>query len=209
VSLHGLTASSTLKHISLEVRDIANIHSQMAHEMKQALHVVHRLTTVYSEGRAQLWLPHLNTAWLGVAPSSYALYEPGATLSLDHEGEYSLESEANLTTMEARQGLLENSYTGLGTGFHDRIYSTSTAPFKTRVKWSIRDLPHFVHSLWSSGPSMYIRLLSNSFIRSIQHSSHVKHALKNVVGVAILSFPAFLSPDMPGQSDSPFLRGFM
>lgn len=168
----------------------------MGHELRNALRIAHRINALCASGRTRLWLPKLSSAWLGATPSSYALYEPSYLLSGEPQSGTN-QPDSDLSSAEARQGLLENSHTAAAMRDRVDLYTTDLRP-SLQDTLSFRRLPELIHSLWSSGPSMRIRFVGSWIVRSAQHSSHLKHALKNAGGVALLTLPAFLDTRAAG-----------
>jgi len=66
-----------------------------------------------------------------------------------------------------------------------RRYSPSSFLFRVRRVWNH---PHM----------LVLRLRASRAMRGLQHSSHLRHALKNAVGVALLGLAAFLPPTSAG-----------
>ncbi|PCH39251.1 hypothetical protein WOLCODRAFT_167862 [Wolfiporia cocos MD-104 SS10] len=52
---------------------------------------------------------------------------------------------------------------------------------------------------WSLPWMLRARIRLATAHRAIVHSTHLRHAMKNAVGVALLSLPAFMSPDSTGR----------
>lgn len=162
----------------------------MAHEMHYALKVAHSITALFESRRTRLWLPRISLAWLGVAPSEYVYSDPFAPVS---ELDDSQPAETALSAAEARQGIFEA--TQRATGIHGRMHSyTDTAPTQA---WTISPRK-LIHRLWTSKIVMRARFVASKFTGAIKHSPHVKHAVKNATGIAILGFYAFFPNESVG-----------
>lgn len=56
-----------------------------------------------------------------------------------------------------------------------------------------------IPNIWRDRRILQIRLCASKIIRAIQHSSHLRHALKNAFGVTLLGLPAFLPTGSAGR----------
>lgn len=165
----------------------------MARDTRHALQVCGTIITAYESSPLRLWHPHLSWVWLGVTPSTIILDERGTFLDEDEEPE----TRTNLSMEETREGIAESSYV-LEPETDRRIILTKP---KIRGKlFSLHRLNSIRHYLWNHPRTIRGRLALSRFARSIQHSPHLKHALKNAVGIALLGIPAFLPPDSAGMN---------
>ncbi|KAF8633737.1 hypothetical protein AX17_004393 [Amanita inopinata Kibby_2008] len=158
---------------------------QTAYDVKHALNVAHDVVNTYEASPLKLWHPRLTVAWLGVAASPVVLDEP--ILFLEEEG---LEPPTNLTLQETIHGIAErrNSTNHIHGGeklshrrilLHDKLFFPQW--------WRC-----IFYYLWNHTWTMRTRLSLSRILRSIQHSPHLKHAVKNAAGVSILGVAAFL-----------------
>ncbi len=168
--------------------------------MRTALRVAQRLVETYEGRRARLWYPRVSLAWLGVVPGPYISDDPSATLSVPPlSTNFISESESNLSMTEQRQGLAEHAVRVAV----DKAQASSNVKGTSRVSRNIHGLlgllKLLVEWLWSNDHMLQARVTLWKIHRSIKHSSHLRHALKNAAGVALLTFPIFLPEDSPGE----------
>ena len=67
---------------------------------------------------------------------------------------------------------------------------------RDRATW----LQGFSKSFWTSRKALKLRIRTWRFMQAVRNSSHLRHALKAAVGVAILTFSAFLPAQSAGMS---------
>jgi hypothetical protein len=165
------------------------ITPQMAQEMLHALHVGENIATTYESSALRLWHPRFSWAWLGLSPSTIVLEERGTFL--DDE---TPETATMLSPEETLQGLAEHNYApGHGSGTALKTSKLTGTPFSFRWCYSLASY------VWNHAQMFRFRLSLSRWIRLTQHSSHLKHAIKNAAGVALLSVPAFLPVASSGQ----------
>ncbi|CCM06383.1 uncharacterized protein FIBRA_08642 [Fibroporia radiculosa] len=181
---------------------------QMAQEMRGALQIADRMYTQYEESTMRLWYPRISLAWLGVPPAHIISDDVDATLQLRPAVTTSswggTSSEVDLTVAEAKEGLAERGFTtdvrrlpsGLTYETFDEKGKQHPASRK-RSPWDILALL-FSH-LWALPRMIRTRIWLAKLNRTVVHSEHVKHAMKNAIGVAVLSFPAFMPANSAGE----------
>lgn len=162
----------------------------MAHEIRYAIIAAEDIVVVYETSPLRLWYPHLSMAWLGVPPSTIVLDERGSFLD-----EETPETSATSTTEETLEGITER--------VHEFDHSDRKMDPKVPLKLAGRPftlpwLSSLVRYLWDHPYALRARLSLSGFIRSFQHSPHIRHAIKNAAGVTLLSIPAFLPDGSPG-----------
>ncbi|KAI0060839.1 hypothetical protein BV25DRAFT_1827399 [Artomyces pyxidatus] len=167
---------------------------QMAHEVRNALLVVQDIILIYERSPIRLWLPRLSWAWLGVASPTAILDDRAAPAD---EPEL-FEGEIHLSSAEARQGFaecieLEADQQTLKS-VDPSIYTIGSSP-----GLAFRRL-FFVQRWWNNRRVLRLRLALSAFFRAFVHSSHLKHAMKNAIGVALLTLPAFFPLDSSVRS---------
>lgn len=189
---------------------------QMTQEMGRALQVARQVATLYEESKIRLWYPHISLQWLGVPPGPFIsddtgelVYGPG--VANDDDG--LVVADERLTMMEARQGLAERAYTftlhkgrplpagGLAARY--KVYAAASASkMELRLSaakvWTWQFWSGWAGKAWSSHKMLRVRLWLSKRYRALHHSSHWKHGLKNAIGVAILTFPAFMPATSSG-----------
>jgi hypothetical protein len=171
----------------------------MAHEIHHALQISHNTACLHETCRVRLWHPRFSWAWLGVAPSTFVLDERSTILAEEFS-----DRDTNLSLEETQQGLVEH-HDVFNVLNRDLSPSTPTAEKATGVDnkrarlFSFRDIHLVIPRMWRIRAVLRIRLGLSKVIRAIQHSSHLRHALKNAAGVALLSIPAFLPTDSAGE----------
>lgn len=180
---------------------------QMAQEILIALQVAQRFATCYENSRPRLWHPRLSLAWLGVPPGPYISDDPNAQNALltQSDGTVTPVADNNYTAPEWKQGLREHAY-----GVDVRRSAMKTARMRATRKDSedrdpkhgergwVCNLSHWIHYAWSSTKTLRFRIRLWRVLKATQRSSHLRHALKNACGVALLSLPAFLPPSTGG-----------
>jgi hypothetical protein len=164
----------------------------MSQEIQHALDAAMALAVEHNQSRARLWLPHLSSAWLGVAPR-YVLLD-----SAQDEVAAARDDERDLSSAEASQGVRETEYDA-----ENMKKTPHASPFTLRIA--------LLREAWSSRRSLKMRLALSGMIRSVRESPHIKHALKNAAGVAALTFPAFLPRGSVGEctydtTDTPHIQ---
>jgi hypothetical protein len=152
----------------------------MSQEIQHSLDAAMALAVEHNQSRARLWLPHLSSAWLGVAPR-YVLLD-----SAQDEVAAARDDERDLSSAEASQGVRETE--------HD-VETMRKTPHVSL--FTLRAA--LLREAWSSRRSLKMRLALSGMLRSFRESPHVKHALKNAAGVAALTFPAFLPLGSVGE----------
>jgi hypothetical protein len=171
----------------------------MAHEMHHALQISHNTACLHETSRVRLWHPRFSWAWLGVAPITFILDERNTILAEEFS-----DRDTNLSLEETQQGLVEH-HSVFNVLNKDISPSTPAAEQATGVDnnrarlFAFRDLHLVIPRIWRVRAVLRIRLGLSKVIRAIQHSSHLRHALKNAAGVALLSIPAFLPTDSAGE----------
>jgi hypothetical protein len=170
---------------------------KMANEMDHALQICHGVACLYEDSRPQLWHPRFSWAWLGVAPDPFILEERSTTAVNDV-----YDIDTNLSTEETRRGLAESC--GIST-IPDKSGSLSL-PTPNRIqgqrsvyRFSFRRIHRLIPQIWGYGGVVRFRVRLSKIIRSIRHSGHLRHALKNAAGVSLLSIPAFLPTSSAGE----------
>jgi hypothetical protein len=178
-------------HIPKFPRDESNSVFQMANEMRQALLVADNILDLHNTSRTLLWYPRLSWAWLGIAPPTIIGDDRDRVMSDDHNPEC-FEDENRLSMAEAREGLSEL------VSWRESNLSNPIPPFpSTKFPMASRESLRLRNIIY--GPRITrLRLLFASCVRAVTHSSHLQHAVKNSIGVMLLSLPAFLSRGSPG-----------
>ncbi|KAF8061044.1 hypothetical protein FPV67DRAFT_1453065 [Lyophyllum atratum] len=147
---------------------------KMAQTMRNALNEAQNILVLYTTSNVRLWYPRFSLAWLGVPPSMMFIEERG--LVMDEE----IQDVAATSPQEALQGIAEQ----------ESPAASATLP-KKRATTMENYLPSYA-SIWNNPRTLAARLLLSRFLKSVEHSPHLRHAFKNAVGIAILSIPAFL-----------------
>lgn len=190
---------------------------KMAHEMLIALHVAQHIATLYEGSSARLWYPRLSLSWLGVPPGPYITNEDGIPLHIsgastgnDIISTGEPDPEAGMSFGETREALAEH---GLALDLEGKKYREPRVHYnKNVVNAAAVDRPRVVNMLhpwntvaelferaWSHPSVLRLRLLLAKYHRAVHHSNHIRHAFKNAIGVAILTFPAFMPATSRGK----------
>ncbi|TFY68062.1 hypothetical protein EVJ58_g1227 [Rhodofomes roseus] len=180
---------------------------QMAQEMRTALQIADRMYTQYEESHVRLWYPRISLAWLGVAQGHLISDSGDATVQIQASApkgtgwETPNDAEASMTLAETAEGLLEKGYSlntplmgnsRLPGGLSFSILGTKERAARSRKRMFFGSIPDLVTWLWSQSWMIRLRLRMARSYRSVTHSPHLRHAIKNAIGVAVLSLPAFL-----------------
>jgi hypothetical protein len=165
----------------------------MAHDIHHALQILHDVALSYTNSTPRLWYPHVSWAWLGVAPRTFVLNEEQNSYPDDPGSEPS----TTVSAQKARQGMAENRDIVTSSLVHARSNPSRNQSWKRPITsvW----IPFIVYRMWNWQSTLNIRLSTSRCLRSMQHSRHLQHAMKNAAGVAILSFAAFLPSRSSGE----------
>ncbi|KAG1883151.1 hypothetical protein F4604DRAFT_1741037 [Suillus subluteus] len=188
----GSIIPSHLHHQCLFVTSLL----QMAYDTSHILQVAQNISAHHEASRLRFWLPRLTWQWLGIAPRTFIMEEYGAPMAHDAS-----EAETTLSAEEVRQGIAFVDR-------HDEVtsqevsYSHAIKRIPSGQQLSLKSFPRCLLStpqrLWNHPFILQLRLGASRVIRNMQHSSHLQHATKNAIGVAMLSFPAFLPSNSAG-----------
>jgi hypothetical protein len=161
----------------------------MAEEMHNALVVADRILLLHNTSRTRLWYPRLSLAWLGAgAPTTI---DDIHVMPNDSDLER-FEDEHNMSIAEAREGLSELAR------WREANSSTSLSRCSSFKPANERGLLYIRNVIY--GPRITrFRLIFAACVRSVARSSHLQHAIKNSIGVALLSLPAFLPTGSSGK----------
>lgn len=175
------------------------ISRQMAHEVHHALQISHTIVNLHQTSPRRLWHPHFSLAWFGVAPRTFILDERSTLVA-----EEIPDIDTNLSPEEARQGLAEhygvaNIPSSISLSIPIAEKSDPGPGRKYSYRFSVRQFHLVIPWVWRARGVLRIRLGLSKVVRAILHSSHLRHALKNAAGVALLSLPAFLPPESRGM----------
>ncbi|KAI0317762.1 hypothetical protein OF83DRAFT_1186763 [Amylostereum chailletii] len=165
---------------------------QMAQEMLQALIVADKTLALYEQSHVRLWYPRLTMAWLGMAPPTVVMDDRAAP----PDDPVPIDSGRRLSSTEAQQGLAEHLQF-----FNSRDAAVARAKIRASNTYPAGWGPwsFSLYRLWSTVPVLRARLALSPILRSFTHSKHLHHALKNAIGVALLSLPAFFPEGSAGQ----------
>lgn len=174
----------------------------MAHEMHHALQISFNIACLHENSRPRLWHPRFSWAWLGVAPSTFILDERSTILADEIS-----DRDTNLSPEETRQGLFEHydvsnipdKDISLSIPIAEKIPGVGK---KSAYRLPFRNIRIMITRVWRVRRVLRLRLGLSKIIRAIQHSSHLRHALKNAAGVGLLGFPAFLPTNSAGEGRS-------
>ncbi|KAH9951443.1 hypothetical protein B0H21DRAFT_776136 [Amylocystis lapponica] len=183
---------------------------QMAQEMRLALQVARRIAMRHEESKTRLWYPRVSLQWLGVPPGPFISDDFGTILHVPDVNSSAADPGAvnageNLTYAETRQALAERGlspdlrYPEHSAKQHAYFRTPAQVHVRKRLLWSWGLVPDLFALLWSHRRVLWIRMWLSAALRAVQHSSHLRHAMKNAIGVALLSLPAFLPADSAGR----------
>ncbi|KAI0822655.1 hypothetical protein BC628DRAFT_1421604 [Trametes gibbosa] len=198
---------------------------QMGQEMAGALKIAEHVATLYEETAGRLWYPRVSLQWLGVPPGPFISDDNGEIVAVSgvvNDGEIiNVGGDEGLSVMEAQQGLAERAFSftlvkgralpagGLSARYRTSAASASRMSLKSGVAkpWTWKYWAGIVNMLWSTDRMLRLRVWLAKRYRSAQHSSHWRHGLKNAIGVAVLTFPAFMPEGSAGQQWYQSYRG--
>ena len=167
-----------------------NVSVQMATEMHRALLIAEKILHLHNISSTRLWFPRLSWAWLGIAPPTIIGDDRDRVMSDDNDPQL-FENENRLSMAEAREGLSELAR-WRDSGLSGPVFPYSSARFTSRESLRFRNIIY--------GPRITrLRLLFAKCVRAVTHSSHLQHAVKNSIGVMLLSLPAFMPRGSPGK----------
>lgn len=170
---------------------------QMAYDTSHILQVAQNIAAHHEASRLRFWLPRLTWQWLGVAPRTFIMEEYGVPIAHDAS-----EAETTLSAGEVRQGIAFVDRQDEATSQEVSYYSHAIGRIPTGPRLSLKSLPRCLsltpRRFWNHPVILQFRLAASRIIRNTQHSSHLQHATKNAIGVAMLSFPAFLPSNSAG-----------
>lgn len=159
----------------------------MANDTQRALCVCKDLIKSHEASHPTLQFPQVTTDWLGAIPSPVLIEEHEEDV-LDH-GIQDDEIRGGASVPMTLKSMSEDPIDDLA-----GVSSTKTS-CDISYQWIWRIIFH----LWNRPQILRARLLLSCTVRSVNHSSHLRHALKNAAGVALLSIPAFYPPDSSGR----------
>lgn len=189
--------------------------------MLRALEISRQVIRLHEESTPRLWLPRISWEWLGSAPKTY-ISEERHTLSVGRmvHMEKIISTETHEThTMHTHMSANDNYHTSAQSrrDMDRRSYASSTAldtdstmsaPLVGNATLSnTQNQSHLtwrrIHLIfpwaWRTRYALRMRLWLSRKLRSVKHSSHLRHAFKNALGVALLSLPSFLPIDSAGK----------
>jgi hypothetical protein len=159
--------------------------------MHRALLVAEKILDLHNTSRTRLWYPCLSWAWLGIPPPTIIGDDRDRVMSADNDPQL-FEDENRLSMAEAREGLSELAR-WRDSNLSVPMFTHVGATFTSRESLRLRNIIY--------GPRITrLRLLFARCVRAVTHSSHLQHALKNAVGVMLLSLPAVLPFGSPGRN---------
>ena len=161
----------------------------MAEEMHNALVVADQILLLHNTSRTRLWYPRLSLAWLGIAPPT--IIDDIQVMPNDGDPEH-FENEHNMSMAEAREGLSELARWREANSSTSLPRPSSTRPANEKGLLYIRNV---IYGLRITR----FRLIFAACVRGVARSSHLQHAIKNSIGVALLSLPAFLPTGSSGK----------
>lgn len=165
----------------------------MAQEIQPTLRLMQEITTCYNESKSRLWHPRFSFAWLGATPTMVSTDEAGTFLD-----EGVREESTILSEREALQGIAELAYDKDQDDDNIRRLANKKRQIMGRPCFA-RWLSLLVYLVWNHPRILKNRLRLSKFLKSLERSPHLRHAFKNAAGVALLSLPAFLASDAPGE----------
>jgi len=162
----------------------------MANEMHWALLVADKILDLHNTSRTRLWYPRLSRAWLGIAPPSIIGDDRDRVMADDNDPDR-FEDENRLSVAEARQGLSEL------VRWRENNLSAPILPCRG-PKYTGKEFLQLRNIIYGLRITR-LRILFASSVRAVRHSGHLQHAIKNSIGVMLLSLPSFLPKGSPGR----------
>ncbi|KAG5221512.1 Class myosin [Salix suchowensis] len=119
------------------------------------------------------------------------------------------QAETALSLTETLQGISENQYPSDQPDDNDPDGYPNNDPDDTpevlrrrRIHGRVMSMgwmASVIHHVWNYAAVLRTRLKVSRTLRAVQHSSHLRHAIKNSGGIVLLSLPAFLPTDSSGE----------
>ncbi|KAH7921497.1 hypothetical protein BV22DRAFT_1038618 [Leucogyrophana mollusca] len=191
----GSRISQELRHRCLFTTSLL----QMAYDTSHILQVAQKIAAHHEASPLRVWHPRLSLHWLGIAPRAFLTEEYGAQIGQDD-----IEPDTTLSADEVQQGIASfdehaEKVEISRTSYFPDVKVASPYSYKPFSLFSVRRLFPPPPRLWNHPRMLRVRLVMSKIVRDAQHSSHLRHALKNAAGVAVLSFPAFLPVTSSGS----------
>ncbi|KAG6865866.1 hypothetical protein C0991_010947 [Blastosporella zonata] len=164
-----------------------NSFLQIAQDVRSALIDADKVSSSFSSSHARIWYPRVSLAWLGVAPSTI-LYDERA-ISVDPD----IQDMTTVSQHETLRGIAEQ-----------RCPVSHTTPVikkapQPQTPWHVFLRKCIIRVAWNTPRALNARLILSRIFKNTERSPHLRHAVKNAAGVAILSIPAFLPPMSSGM----------
>ncbi|KAI0340717.1 hypothetical protein BDW22DRAFT_1333959 [Trametopsis cervina] len=177
---------------------------QMAHEIRVAVQIAERFAKQYDTSPSRLWFPRVSLAWLGVAPGPFISDDPNAMAASNFDDDRG-DIDTTYAESEFKQGLQEHVYRVdvRRTAAKAAILRFSTGQTSSKEgdkgRVSLKRLVEICSQIWTSRRALKLRIRLWRFLQAMRNSSHLRHASKAAVGVALLSLPAFLPAESKGR----------
>ena len=153
---------------------------RIARQISQCLSEIEKLR-VSAGFRSQLQLPRISLAWFGILPGPFLPYDQDDDTDASENPREPPEYIARFE--EIAKGEARNRASELSEEDHRSIWR-SIILYLSRLLWTNDRMIGFRLRLWS-------------LLRSVQRSHHLHHALKNALGVTLLTIPAFFPKESP------------
>ncbi|KAI0029310.1 hypothetical protein K488DRAFT_56638 [Vararia minispora EC-137] len=176
---------------------------QMSHEMRQALQIAGDLLALWNSSHTRLWTPRFSRHWLGIAPHQIVTEEQTEVPDdpIPHG------PARRMSVPEAQQGIREQR------GHRSSVSGAEAARELFRLRVATKH-PHghgpsplSVYHVWSSESVLAARLALAPIVHSLRHSRHLQHAVKNALGVFLLTLPVFYPTESPPRHAWQQIRG--
>ncbi|KAF8837834.1 hypothetical protein BDN67DRAFT_997945 [Paxillus ammoniavirescens] len=173
---------------------------QMAYDTSHILQVAQKIAAHHDASHLRLFYPRFSIQWLGVSPRTFAMEAHGTSMISEP-----LESTTALSAHEVRQCLAAVAKSSMAADTEPVVCFPAFNKASPAVpSLSIWTLPRcafvLLARLWNRPQTLRFRLAASRAIRKTHHSSHLRHAIKNAIGVTALSVPAYLPTDSDAYS---------
>ncbi|KAH7881894.1 Fusaric acid resistance protein family-domain-containing protein [Phlebopus sp. FC_14] len=170
---------------------------QMAYDTNHVLQISQRIAARYDASDHRLWFPRLSLQWLDVAPRTFLIDEYSTPVLQEPS-----EPTPTLPDDQLTQDMASFEEPSIAVAREKGSHTTNLPRPPPTSKYTPFILTRFGHRFftrkWNHRWTLRVRLAASKIIINVKRSSHVHHAVKNAIGMAILSIPAFLPSDSSG-----------
>ncbi|KAG8691597.1 hypothetical protein FRC08_010124, partial [Ceratobasidium sp. 394] len=145
----------------------------MSSELIRALTLIHAILEIHRTSRPRLFFLRPSWLWLGMSPRALVAEEDGPSPPAPDDAPG---PDADVLSVEEANAVLPGV----------------NSPTSRRRRFSFK-------RAWHAPFTLRLRIRLSRMIWSVRHSKHVKHAIKNALGVGLLVIPAVLPASSAGK----------